>query len=420
MGHRNGLLAVRAHAYGAHGAADNLTEALDVGLAVLRQLFVGGALGGVLHPAGELLVNGLAGLPILDEGRGELQDLVAQAVGRANLDGLHLIQAVEVGHGHLVKAVEHGGIAQHDAVRPATATGTPGGSTELTTEAVQVIADFVILCSEGACTHAGGVSLAHADNAVDAGGGYAGTRAAATGAGVGAGDEGVGAEVDVKHGALSTLEENGLALLDGLVEHGDGVADVRAEDLCCSHDGIERDGGIRSGPAEALQLLIGGLDASLEHGLQTNGVDEVHHANADATGFVRIGGADALLGGADFLVAEGFLLSGVNITVDGQHNVCAVGDEQIVRGNLHALLAQVLNLLHQRSGVNHNTVADDVYLARPQNAGGNEVQYVFLAFGNHGVAGVAATLAAGYVICGFGKEVNDLALAFISPLGAYD
>jgi hypothetical protein len=56
----------------------------------------------------------------------------------------------------------------------------------------------------------------------------------------------------------------------------------------------------------------------------------------------------------------------------------------------------------------------------PENAGGKQVKDVFGAFGDDGVAGVVAALAADDDIGGLGEVVNDFAFAFVAPLEAGD
>ena len=73
MWHGEGLGAVGTNADGTHGAADDLSKAFYVGLAVGRQLFPRGAFRRVLHPAWQYLINRCALFPVIDEGRGALQ-----------------------------------------------------------------------------------------------------------------------------------------------------------------------------------------------------------------------------------------------------------------------------------------------------------------------------------------------------------
>ena len=68
--------------------------------------------------------------------------------------------------------------------------------------------------------------------------------------------------------------------------------------------------------------------------------------------------------------------------------------------------------------IHHDAVADDADLVLAQDAGGNEVQDVFLALDVDGVAGVVAALRADHHVRLLGQHVNDLAFAFVAPLGA--
>ena len=57
-------------------------------------------------------------------------------------------------------------------------------------------------------------------------------------------------------------------------------------------------------------------------------------------------------------------------------------------------------------------------LVRPQDAGGNQVENIFLSIGNYSMAGVVAALAACHHVGGFRQEIDHFALAFVAPLGA--
>ena len=72
----------------------------------------------------------------------------------------------------------------------------------------------------------------------------------------------------------------------------------------------------------------------------------------------------------------------------------------------------------ERDRVDHDAVADHAHFSAPQNAGGNEMQDVFFAAVNDGVAGVIAALAADHDVGVAGQDVDDFALAFIAPLRA--
>ena len=123
------------------------------------------------------------------------------------------------------------------------------------------------------------------------------------------------------------------------------------------------------------------------------GLHQVGHAQTGARGFVAVGRADAALGRADFRLALAQLALFIERAVIGQDEVRAVADQQVL-SDPDAELAQAIDFADERDRVDDDAVADDADLAAPQNAGRNEMQDVFLAAVNDGVAGVVAALAA--------------------------
>jgi hypothetical protein len=65
----------------------------------------------------------------------------------------------------------------------------------------------------------------------------------------------------------------------------------------------------------------------------------------------------------------------------------------------------------------HDTVADQAQRVVAQDARGNQVQDGLLAADDEGVAGVVAALEAHDGADVLREQVDDLALAFIAPLG---
>ena len=70
--------------------------------------------------------------------------------------------------------------------------------------------------------------------------------------------------------------------------------------------------------------------------------------------------------------------------------------------------------------VEHDAVADDAFAAGAEDAAGDELQDKLLAVDDDGVAGVVAAGVAGDDVELFAEDVDDLALAFIAPLGSKD
>ena len=85
---------------------------------------------------------------------------------------------------------------------------------------------------------------------------------------------------------------------------------------------------------------------------------------------------------------------------------------------LEAPAFDLLKFLYEIERVHYDAVADYAVLAVVQNARGHEVENVFLVSDDDGMARVRAALEADYDIRFLGQEVNNLALAFIAPLGA--
>ena len=79
---------------------------------------------------------------------------------------------------------------------------------------------------------------------------------------------------------------------------------------------------------------------------------------------------------------------------------------------------QIVQLGDKILGIQHNPGADQAGSARIQNAGGHQVQLIGLSIVYHRMTGVVASLGTYYHFRTGCKNVNNLALSFIAPLGA--
>ena len=68
----------------------------------------------------------------------------------------------------------------------------------------------------------------------------------------------------------------------------------------------------------------------------------------------------------------------------------------------------------------HHAVADVALHTRAHDAAGNEVERRFNAVDDQRMARIVSTLKAHHTLGGFGQPVDQLALAFIAPLGTYN
>ena len=70
--------------------------------------------------------------------------------------------------------------------------------------------------------------------------------------------------------------------------------------------------------------------------------------------------------------------------------------------------------------MHNDTVADDALDTLAQNTGRDQVQYRLLAIDNQCMPGIVTALKAHHAGHLFGQQIDDLALAFVTPLGADD
>ena len=100
----------------------------------------------------------------------------------------------------------------------------------------------------------------------------------------------------------------------------------------------------------------------------------------------------------------------------GHGDGCAVGDLQVFRGDLNALLAQFIDLAVQMMRVDDHAVAHDADDVRAQDAGGQQIQHELAALVLDRVACVVAALIACNDVILLADEVDHAALAFIAPV----
>ena len=149
------------------------------------------------------------------------------------------------------------------------------------------------------------------------------------------------------------------------------------------------------------------------------GIGEVADADGAAADLVLVGRADAAAGGADLArPPRASSRSTVELAVQRQDQRGVLGEQQVLRRDRHALLAQRLDLRQQRPGIDHHAVADDRQLARPHHARGQQAQLVGRVADDQRVAGIVAALEAHHDVGALGQPVDDLALALVAPLGA--
>jgi hypothetical protein len=149
------------------------------------------------------------------------------------------------------------------------------------------------------------------------------------------------------------------------------------------------------------------------------GAQQVLHAQAAPRDLVFVGRTDPAPRGTDLLRALGRLARHVQRLVVGQDQRAGLGNAQ-ARVGIHPRRLEFVELLGQRFGGQHDAVADVAGDAVAQDAGRHQVQHRLLAADDQGMAGIVSALKAHHSLGMVGQPIDDLALAFVAPLGADD
>ena len=111
---------------------------------------------------------------------------------------------------------------------------------------------------------------------------------------------------------------------------------------------------------------------------------DVAHTQPHACCFVAISRADALAGGAHFVLALRRFVGAVEHAVRGQNEVSAAADVQAV-GDGIACGFQFARLGHEQVGRNDATVADQIQFTGIEDARGDRTEHKFLSVEDDGV-----------------------------------
>src|SRR5438045_640987 len=97
----------------------------------------------------------------------------------------------------------------------------------------------------------------------------------------------------------------------------------------------------------------------------------------------------------------------------------AIADEQAVI-HLHAVVTQSGDFFEKCDAIEDDTIADDAAASCAQYATGHQLQDKLFAVDDDCVAGIVTSGVASHDGKIFGEDIDDLALAFVTPLGADD
>ena len=131
---------------------------------------------------------------------------------------------------------------------------------------------------------------------------------------------------------------------------------------------------------------------------------------------VRVGRTNAASGSTDGLVAARLFTRLIQGNVVGQNQRASLADNNAFAGR-NTVRLKMAQFLQQRFRGQHHAVADQAFYIFPQHSRRNQVQNGFYTVDDQRVAGVVSTLEAHHGAGLVGQQVDNLALAFIPPLG---
>ena len=224
------MCTVRTNADNLDGGFEFLFQEDDIILELLGELVLGGELRHVGLPTRKGLVDRFdTTLDVIGEVAGLY---TVYLIGGAGLDGVEAIEDIALHHDELGDTIDHDAVAQGYEVDPTTTTLTTGDCTILMAKVTDALARLVEqFGGEWTGTDTGAVGLHDAIDLANLIGANAQTGAGSCTDGVAGGDEGIGTEVYIEHGALSTLAEDGLASTQGFVDFVFGINQMELAEI---------------------------------------------------------------------------------------------------------------------------------------------------------------------------------------------
>ncbi len=224
--------------------------------------------------------------------------------------------------------------------------------------------------------------------------------------------------VEVEQRAVCPLEQDALALAERAIDEQRRIGDVGPQAL---RAGLAALGELfeleRLGTVDALEPEVLLRERHLDLLPQDLGIEQVLDANPDSKSLVRIGRPDASTGRADPELAEPPFAGLVDGAVPGHDYVRVPRQPHPVDGD--APPGEVVELGDQLLGVDDATGADDALLLG-HDASGKVAELEGLAVHLDRVPGVRSAVVAADDVRVLGEQVDDLALALVSPLGPDD
>src|SRR6266849_1693786 len=147
------------------------------------------------------------------------------------------------------------------------------------------------------------------------------------------------------------------------------------------------------------------------------GNQSVRDANPSAARFIFISRANAAQRSSHALVTETFFAGVIQRAVIRQYQVRSRADLNAIGRDADALRDEPIGFFKKGLRIDHHAVAQHAGLAHVNDAGRQQMQHEGLIADLDRMSGIVAALIADHDVETLGEQIDNLALAFIAPLG---
>ncbi len=195
--------------------------------------------------------------------------------------------------------------------------------------------------------------------------------------------------VDVQHGALRAFKQYRLPFIQRVVHKFGGIADVATNFFAQLQRFVDFVREIDVRAISAFRQAIFLCHYTRGFFAEQRRIEQVAHAQSTARHFVFIRRSDATRSGADLICAARAFRGFIEFAMVRKNQMSAIADVQAA-GHVHARLAESLDFVDQRAGINHHAHANDGVLFRPQNSARNQLENVLVLADDDGMPGIMA------------------------------
>ena len=169
-----------------------------------------------------------------------------------------------------------------------------------------------------------------------------------------------------------------------------------------------------------MQVVLEREVVQIHHGTHAFGkafrIEQVGDTNAAASDLVFVSRADAAACGTDLVGAERGFARVIQRHVV-RHDQGGVARDANARFSIHSVALEFFDFREEGFGRKHDTVAEIAARGRMHDARRDQTQNRFCAVDHEGVTGIVTAVEANDAVDALGEPVDNLALAFVTPLG---